>query len=74
MLVFLILSFGYLTGWGAMFASPTFRWNFKLWRFFVRVSASHCTNNSNVLGIVAHDIGFSRIDLIDFDLGYFVPS
>ena len=36
MLIFLVLSFGYLVGWGAMFVSPTFRWTFVLWTFFVR--------------------------------------
>lgn len=34
MLIFLILSFGYLLGWGVMFASATFRWTFVQWRFF----------------------------------------
>jgi len=41
MLIFLAMSCGYLAGWGAMFASTTFRWTFVNWRFFsVIVSAS----------------------------------
>jgi len=40
MLVFLVLSFGYLAGWGAMFASTTFRWTFVQWRFFSLIASS----------------------------------
>ncbi|KAJ3559602.1 hypothetical protein NM688_g244 [Phlebia brevispora] len=32
--LFLILTFGYLVGWSAMFLAPTFRWTFVTWRFF----------------------------------------
>ena len=34
MLIFLVLSFGYLVGWSAMFAAPSFTWTFVQWRFF----------------------------------------
>ena len=34
LLVFLVLSLGYLAGWGAMFDSPTFRWTYVEWPFF----------------------------------------
>lgn len=39
MLVFLVFTFGYLAGWGAMFASTTFRWTFVQWRFFSLVAS-----------------------------------
>ncbi|KAF9821816.1 hypothetical protein IEO21_00246 [Rhodonia placenta] len=34
MLLFLIIAFLYLGGWGSMFIAPTFRWTFLQWRFF----------------------------------------
>ncbi|KAI0080021.1 hypothetical protein K474DRAFT_381765 [Panus rudis PR-1116 ss-1] len=34
MLIFLVLSFGYLVGWSSMFVSKVFRWTFAQWRFF----------------------------------------
>ncbi|KAH8120511.1 hypothetical protein DFH11DRAFT_1757718 [Phellopilus nigrolimitatus] len=40
MLFFLVMSFGYLGGWGAMFASPSFRWTFVLWRFFSLITSA----------------------------------
>ncbi|KAH7915129.1 hypothetical protein BJ138DRAFT_201706 [Hygrophoropsis aurantiaca] len=54
MLIFLVLSLAYLVGWGAMFASPTFRWTYMTWTFFgVMTSASvFLTVISFVLGIV----------------------
>lgn len=53
MLVFLLLSLGYLAGWAAMFASSLFRWTFVEWRFFsVMASASvFLTLATFVLGI-----------------------
>jgi hypothetical protein len=41
MVVFLVLSFLYLVGWGTRFDSATFRWTFVTWGFFgVMASAS----------------------------------
>ncbi|KDQ54861.1 hypothetical protein JAAARDRAFT_37975 [Jaapia argillacea MUCL 33604] len=40
MLIFIILSFLYMAGWGSMFASPTFRWTFVQWRFFGLVATA----------------------------------
>lgn len=40
MLIFLIMSFLYFCGWGAMFASTSFRWTFKLWRFFSIITSA----------------------------------
>ncbi|KIM85451.1 hypothetical protein PILCRDRAFT_817474, partial [Piloderma croceum F 1598] len=40
MLIFLVLSFGYLAGWGAMFSSTTFRWTFVQWLFFALIASS----------------------------------
>jgi hypothetical protein len=37
--IFLVLSFGYMAGWGAMFASTTFRWTFVTWRFFSLIAS-----------------------------------
>lgn len=34
MLAFLVFALIYLGGWGAMFASATFRWTFVEWQFF----------------------------------------
>jgi hypothetical protein len=54
MLIFLVLSFGYLAGWGAMFASTTFRWTFVQWRFFSLVISSSIllTLITIVLGLI----------------------
>lgn len=54
MLVFLVLSFGYLVGWGAMFTSTTFRWTFAQWRFFSVVASSSVllTLMALILGLV----------------------
>jgi hypothetical protein len=52
MLVFLVLSFGYLAGWGAMFASTTFRWTFAQWRFFSLIASG-----SVLLTLVAFILG-----------------
>jgi hypothetical protein len=40
MLVFLGFALFYLVGWGAMFASATFRWTFVEWRFFSLMAAA----------------------------------
>ncbi|KAI5123715.1 hypothetical protein M0805_000309 [Coniferiporia weirii] len=40
MLIFLVMSFSYLGGWGAMFTSTTFRWTFVLWRFFSLITSA----------------------------------
>lgn len=40
MLVFLVMSAGYLGGWGAMFKAPSFRWTFVLWRFFSVITST----------------------------------
>jgi len=34
MMIFLVLSIGYLAGWAIMFLSHSFRWTFVQWRFF----------------------------------------
>lgn len=52
MLLFLVMSFLYLCGWGAMFASTSFRWTFKLWRFF-----SIITSASVLLTLITFVIG-----------------
>jgi len=52
MLVFLVLSFGYLAGSGAMFSSATFRWTFVQWRFFSLISSG-----SVLLTIIAFLLG-----------------
>jgi len=52
MLVFLLLSFGYLLGWGAMFASATYRWTFVQWRFF-----SLMASGSALLTLIAFVLG-----------------
>jgi hypothetical protein len=54
MLVFLILSFGYLVGWGVMFASTTFRWTFVQWRFFSLIASGSVllTLMALILGVV----------------------
>lgn len=52
MLIFLVLSFGYLAGWGAMFASATFRWTFVQWRFY-----SLITSGSAFLTLIAIIVG-----------------
>jgi len=53
-LVFLVLSFGYLLGWGAMFTSTTFRWTFAQWRFFSLIASSSVllTLVALILGLV----------------------
>jgi len=52
MLVFLVLSLGYLAGWGVMFASTTFRWTFVQWRFFSLIASG-----SVLLTLVAFILG-----------------
>lgn len=54
MLVFLVLSFGYMAGWGAMFASTTFRWTFVTWRFFSLVASGSAllTLMTLILGLI----------------------
>jgi len=54
MLIFLVMSFGYLAGWGAMFASTTFRWTFVTWRFFSVITSGSVflTVITFVLGVV----------------------
>jgi len=54
MLVFLVLSFGYMAGWGAMFASTTFRWTFVTWRFFSLVASGSVllTLMALILGLI----------------------
>ncbi|EAU92654.2 hypothetical protein CC1G_01699 [Coprinopsis cinerea okayama7 len=54
MFFFLVLSILYLTGWGVMFFSTTFRWTFVTWRFFaVMASASvFLTCVSFIFGII----------------------
>lgn len=52
MLAFLVLSFGYLLGWGTMFASATFRWTFVRWRFF-----SLMASGSALLTLIALILG-----------------
>lgn len=54
MLVFLVLSFGYLVGWGVMFASTTFRWTFVQWRFFSLIASGSVflTLMALILGVV----------------------
>ncbi|EGO28413.1 hypothetical protein SERLADRAFT_413323 [Serpula lacrymans var. lacrymans S7.9] len=54
MLIFLFLSFAYLVGWSAMFASTTFRWTFLQWRFFALITTASVflTFVSFVLGVM----------------------
>ncbi|KAG6814043.1 hypothetical protein H0H92_003893 [Tricholoma furcatifolium] len=54
MFIFLVLSILYLGGWGVMFFSTTFRWNFVTWTFFgiMAVASFLLTIASLVLGIV----------------------
>ncbi|KAF7978901.1 hypothetical protein HWV62_44415 [Athelia sp. TMB] len=54
MLIFICLSFGYLVGCGAMFASTTFRWTFVTWRFFSLISSASAllTLSALVLGLM----------------------
>jgi len=53
-LIFLVLSFGYLLGWGAMFTSTTFRWTFAQWRFFSVIASSSVllTFTALILGFI----------------------
>ncbi|EJD04260.1 uncharacterized protein FOMMEDRAFT_133567 [Fomitiporia mediterranea MF3/22] len=61
MTIFLVLSFGYLGGWGAMFISPTFRWTIKLWQFFMLMTLASVilTLLTLVLGILCR-INFGK--------------
>ncbi|KZP32272.1 hypothetical protein FIBSPDRAFT_907362 [Athelia psychrophila] len=54
MLVFISLSFGYLIGWGAMFANATFRWTFVTWQFFslIAIASALLTLSAFILGLV----------------------
>ena len=54
MMAFLVMSFGYLGGWSAMFTSPAFRWTFVLWRFFSLMTSSSVllTLLTFILGII----------------------
>lgn len=54
MLVFLVLSLGYLAGWGVMFASTTFRWTFVQWRFFSLIASASVllTLMAFILGVI----------------------
>ncbi|KAL5535245.1 hypothetical protein ACEPAF_3339 [Sanghuangporus sanghuang] len=61
MLIFLVLSLGYMVGWAAMFTSPTFRWTFVLWRFFtlMTVASVALTLSTLVIGILCR-INFGK--------------
>ncbi|KAL5534527.1 hypothetical protein ACEPAG_990 [Sanghuangporus baumii] len=61
MLVFLVLSLGYMAGWAAMFTSSTFRWTFVLWRFFtlMTVASVALTLLTLVIGILCR-INFGK--------------
>jgi hypothetical protein len=54
MMIFLVLSIGYLTGYGIMFVSDSFRWTFMEWRFFSFVSLASVllTAFAFILGVV----------------------
>lgn len=59
-LIFSVLSFGYLVGWGAMFTSTTFRWTFVQWRFFSLIASSSVilTLMAFILGLICrHNFG-----------------
>lgn len=40
MAIFLVMSVLYLAGWGAMFASDTFRWTFVTWTFYSLIASA----------------------------------
>lgn len=54
MMIFLVLSIGYLAGSGIMFVSDSFRWTFMEWRFFSFVSLASVllTAFAFILGVV----------------------
>lgn len=61
MLIFLVLSFGWLLGWGVMFASVTFRWTFVQWRFFSLMASGSAllTLMACVMGLICR-MNFGR--------------
>jgi len=54
MMIFLVLSIGYLAGWAIMFLSHSFRWTFVQWRFFslMAIASVLLTLTAFVLGII----------------------
>jgi hypothetical protein len=85
MLIFLMLSFGYLAGWGAMISSTTFRWTFVQWLFFGLIASSSVilTFVALILGLICRlNFGkglpryrkYTHLQNVHFDLFFNIRS